>query len=333
MRVEKVLMSVLLSLSLIQGVMVRAEETEDTQVEVDRLPSIYDIEIESNVAAGEVFATDSQAATITNKQAKKGVEVTDTIKYSGLMPDEKYEITLELVYYEGYEEKVVAKSIVNKKSSDTGEGTWKLSLDTVKGLEPGIKYHINEEIVSEKAFEFLEGIQKQEYLQNDPYLTNTMIKVAEKNEIPSASKEVLFYGRNKYEAPTYTVVKMSSTGTQGETLDVWEGNVEHPLILSEGQYAYLEFKDEERLEASGAVYFHMAQDGTIELRKEEGGWTKLDDNKVYIDGKAPVKKKAKKKKETPETALYTNMVELLVILMIALIAAVKVLCSRLFTVD
>ncbi|MBP3853201.1 MAG: VaFE repeat-containing surface-anchored protein [Erysipelotrichaceae bacterium] len=325
----------LMMIQLMQPVNLYAEETEETTSEQNETLSIYDIEIESNVTAGQSTALTSQAAMITNKEAKKGVKVTDTIQYSGLVPDEKYEITCQLVYYDGYQEMVVTKAMVTKKASDTGSGTWKVSLDTIKGLNTGIKYHLYEEIVSQKAFEFAEGIQKQEYTQNDPYANNMMITVADNSEIPAASKEVKFIGRDKYKNGRYAVVKLSDTGTAEETLDIWTGADTHSLILSEGMYALIEYKDQDTYEVSKSIYFHLANDGTVEIRDEDK-WKKMDRPEINIAGIKKEKKKkvaAKENEETPETATYTNMVELLILLMVALVAAVKVLCSRLFTVD
>ena len=327
----KWMMTLMLVLGMVQPLPTFADE--DTTEQTKEILSIYDAEVTSKVTAGQSTATKEKAAKITTKEAKKGVEVKDTISYSGLVPEEKYEITCQLVYYEANQEKVVTKTIVTKKASDTGEGTWEISMDTIKGLTSGVKYHMYEEISSKKAFEFQEGIQKQTFTQNDPYSNTGMIEVAEPTEIPEASKEVTFYGRDKYKHPVYAVVRYSESGSE-QTVDTWEGKDAHKIILTEGSYYMVEYKDDESLEFSKSLIFHLANDGTIELRQDDK-WLKPEKAEVSINGLVKKKKKtaAKEKETTPETARYTNMVELLILLMVALIVSVKIFCSRIFTIE
>ena len=327
MTLTKLLLTWGLLFSLAQPMMIYAQnDTSETTEEVT--PSIYETKITSYVKAGQATSTQNQPATIAYKQAQKGVEVVDVIRYEGLIPEEKYEISCQLVYYEGYQTKVVTETFVTKKASDTGSGKWNISLGEINGLKTGVKYHMFEEVVSENAFTFQEGIQKQTYTQQDPYSNLGMIKVAEVNEMAPASKEITFHGNTSLENPLYVLVQYVDNVEQ--SIEMWEDTEAHTYVLSEGSYALVEYQDSSDRTNPTFLYFHLANDGTIEVR-QDNKWVSSLESDISMNGIMETKKEEKekvqeKKEETKKNTSF--MIPILVVLIVILVVLIKILAFR-----
>ncbi|MFG5432815.1 SpaA isopeptide-forming pilin-related protein [Enterococcus faecalis] len=106
--------------------------------------------LRTTVKANNVVGKTTEAAKVTADQVKNGVNVVDTITYSGLVPGKVYDVTGEL--YEVKDGQVVGAVKATKTAEYTvdrmGEGDWSLDFGKVTGLEAGKTYVVYETATS-----------------------------------------------------------------------------------------------------------------------------------------------------------------------------------------
>ncbi|CRH88344.1 Uncharacterised protein [Chlamydia trachomatis] len=89
---------------------------------------------------------------MTSAQAGAGVDVADTIAYTGLVAGEAYSVSGSL--FEVADGRTVGDAIVTKTeqftASDSGAGEWTVEFGRVAGLEPGKQYVVFETATSVK---------------------------------------------------------------------------------------------------------------------------------------------------------------------------------------
>lgn len=106
----------------------------------------------TTVSVGGVKASVGGGVRVTSAQAGAGVDVADTIAYTGLVAGEAYSVSGSL--FEVADGRTVGDAIVTKTeqftASDSGAGEWTVEFGRVAGLEPGKQYVVFEVATSVK---------------------------------------------------------------------------------------------------------------------------------------------------------------------------------------
>ncbi|MDD7764777.1 MAG: SpaA isopeptide-forming pilin-related protein, partial [Peptoniphilaceae bacterium] len=209
-------------------------------------------ELKTTVTAGGKTSSEEKIAELSAKEVANKVVVVDKIKYSGLIPNEKYEV-IGIIYevkdgkLVNPDQPVAVNNGVGEYTADkTGNGEWELNFGEIK-IDSGKSYVVYEMATSFKALIDKDSDGKPEEKHRVTH-ENPKDKSQTFTVLPEepVGKEVTFSkteinGTKELEGANLKVEKLKEDGSVEKEIASWKSEtIAKKITLSEGQYVMTE---------------------------------------------------------------------------------------------